>query len=60
VTEVHLFIHRLELPQTIRIHLIIKLAELEQRLLNGANEKTQLGSLLSAFQVTRDMVEETT
>jgi replication factor C subunit 3/5 len=58
VTEVHLFVHRLELPQDIRIHLLIKMAELEQRLLGGASEKIQLGSLVAAFQVTRDMVKE--
>ena len=60
VTEVHLYVHRLDLPQKIRIHLLIKLAELENRLLGGANEKIQLGSLVSAFQVTRDMVAKQT
>ncbi len=58
MTEVHLFVHRLELPQQIRIHLLIKLAELEHRLLGGASEKIQLGSLISAFQITRDMVKD--
>ena len=58
MTEVQLFIHRLELPQEIRIHLLIKLAELEQRLLGGASEKIQLSSLISAFQITRDMVKD--
>lgn len=53
-----MFIHRLELPQEIRIHLLIKLAELEQRLLGGASEKIQLSSLISAFQITRDMVKD--
>ena len=56
VTEVHLFVHRLDLPQKIRIHLLIKLAELENRLLNGASEKMQLGSLIGAFQITREMI----
>ncbi len=36
----------------------IKLAELEHRLLGGASEKIQLGSLISAFQITRDMVKD--
>ena len=58
VTEVHLFIHRLDLPQNIRLHLIVKLAELELRLLGGASEKIQLGSLVSAFQITREMVKD--
>ena len=58
VTEIHTYVHRLELPQEIRIHLLIKLAELEERLLKGTNEKNQLGSLVSAFQVTRDLVQK--
>ena len=58
VTEMHLFVHRLDLPQKIRIYLLVKLAELEQRLMKGTNEKIQLGSLISAFQITRDMVKE--
>ncbi|TRY62572.1 hypothetical protein TCAL_00479 [Tigriopus californicus] len=58
LSEVHLFVHRLELPQKIKIHLLIKMSDLENRLLNGASEKIQLGSLLSAFQVTREMIKE--
>lgn len=57
VSEVHTFIHKLELPGQVRIHLLIKLAELEERLMAGASEKIQLGSLLSAFQVTREMIK---
>lgn len=58
ITETHLFVHRLDLPQSIRIHLIIKLADIEQRLLGGDSEKIQLGALLAAFQVARDMVQK--
>ena len=58
VTETHLFVHRLDLPQQIRIHLIIKLADIEQRLLIGDSEKIQLGALVAAFQVARNMVKE--
>lgn len=58
LTEVHTYVHRLDLPQKVKIHLLVKMADLEQRLLNGANEKIQLGSLLAAFQVTRDMIKE--
>lgn len=57
LTEVHLYVMRLELPQKVKIHLLIKMSELEHRLHQGANEKIQLGSLLSAFQVTRDMIK---
>ena len=58
LTEVHLFVHRLDLPSKIKIHLLIKMADLEHRLIGGASEKIQLGSLLSAFQVTREMIAE--
>jgi len=57
ITEVHLYIHRIELPAEVRIHLLIKLSELEQRLMSGTNERIQLGSFLSAFQITRDMIQ---
>jgi len=57
LTEVHLYLHRLDLPAAVRVHLLIKLAELEARLMGGASEKVQLGSFLSAFQVTREMIK---
>jgi len=57
LTEVHLYVHKLELPAQVRIHLLIKMAELEARLMAGASEKIQLGSLLAAFQVTREMIK---
>lgn len=58
LTEVHVFVHRLDLPVKIKMHLLIKMSDLEHRLLNGASEKIQLGSLLAAFQVTREMVKD--
>jgi len=57
ITETHLFVHRLDVTQNIRIHLITKLAEIEERLIAGDSEKIQLGALVAAFQVTRDMVK---
>jgi len=57
LSEVHLYVHKLELPAQVRIHLLVKMAELEARLMGGASEKIQLGSLLAAFQVTREMVK---
>jgi len=58
ITETHLFVQRLDVTQNIRIHLIIKLAEIEERLIAGDSEKIQLGALVAAFQVTRDMVKK--
>lgn len=57
LTEVHTYVHRLDLPTNIRCHLLIKMADLENRLMAGASEKIQLGSLLAAFQVTREMIK---
>ena len=45
------------LRENIRMHLITKLAEIEERLIAGDSEKIQLGALVAAFQVTRDMVK---
>ena len=39
------------------MELTIKLAEIEERLLVGDSEKIQLGALIAAFQVARDMVK---
>ncbi len=58
VTEVHHFVHQLDIPPKIRIQLLIKLAALEERLLKGTSEKIQLGSMVSAFQITRDMLKD--
>ena len=57
LSEVHLYVHRLELPAQVKILLLIKLAELEARLMAGSSEKIQLGSFLAAFQVTREMIK---
>lgn len=57
LTEVHGYIHKLDLPAQVRIHLLVKLAELEARLMAGATEKIQLGAFLAAFQVTREMIK---
>ncbi len=58
LTEVHKLVHRLVLPQRVKIHLLVKMAETEQRLMGGASEKLQLGSLLAAFHQARVMVKE--
>ncbi|XP_071447170.1 replication factor C subunit 5-like isoform X1 [Hetaerina americana] len=50
LTEIHSYVHRIEFPAEIRIHLLIKMAEVEHRLSLGTSEKVQLSSLVSAFQ----------
>ncbi|XP_028852160.1 replication factor C subunit 5 isoform X2 [Denticeps clupeoides] len=56
LTEVHLLIHRVDFPPSIRIGLLIKLADIEYRLASGTNEKIQLSSMVAAFQAVRDLV----
>ncbi|XP_069726820.1 replication factor C subunit 5 isoform X1 [Phaenicophaeus curvirostris] len=45
-----------DFPPSIRIQLLIKMAEIEYRLAAGTSEKIQLSSLIAAFQVTRDLI----
>ncbi|XP_033828313.1 replication factor C subunit 5 [Periophthalmus magnuspinnatus] len=56
LTEVHLLIHRVDFPPSIRMDLLIKLADIEHRLASGTNEKIQLSSMVAAFQAVRDLV----
>ncbi|NXU35942.1 RFC5 factor, partial [Drymodes brunneopygia] len=55
LTECSLF-STVDFPPSIRIQLLIKLADIEYRLAAGTSEKIQLSSLIAAFQVTRDLV----
>ncbi|CAK9828545.1 Replication factor C subunit 5 [Anthophora retusa] len=55
LTELHLFVNKIDFPDTIIIDLIIKLAEIEKRLSIGCSEAVQLNSLVSAFQNARDI-----
>ncbi|KAJ7424842.1 Replication factor C subunit 5 [Willisornis vidua] len=48
--------YRIDFPPSIRIQLLIKMADIEYRLAAGTSEKIQLSSLIAAFQVTRDLV----
>ncbi|KAM9219250.1 LOW QUALITY PROTEIN: replication factor C subunit 5 [Leptosomus discolor] len=56
LTEIHLFVHRVDFPPSVRIQLLIKMADIEYRLAAGTSEKIQLSSLIAAFQVTRDLI----
>ncbi|XP_072048048.1 replication factor C subunit 5-like [Amphiura filiformis] len=56
LTEVHTYVHRIEFPLNVRIHLLDKMSEIEHRLAAGTSEKIQLSSLVSGFQIARDMV----
>ncbi|KAL3278809.1 hypothetical protein HHI36_016332 [Cryptolaemus montrouzieri] len=55
LTEVHKYVHRIELPFDVMIPLISKMADIEYRLASGTNENIQLTALISAFQAVRDI-----
>ncbi|CAF0952985.1 unnamed protein product [Adineta steineri] len=55
LTELHRYVHKIDFPREIRIHLLIKMADIENRLANGATEKLQLSALISAFQKARQV-----
>ncbi|XP_021364751.1 replication factor C subunit 5-like [Mizuhopecten yessoensis] len=54
--EVHLYVHRIDLPVHVKMHLLEKMADIEYRLASGTSEKIQLSSLIAAFQVARDLI----
>ncbi|XP_074015617.1 replication factor C subunit 5 isoform X1 [Numenius arquata] len=52
----HLLLSAVDFPPSVRIQLLIKMADIEYRLAAGTSEKIQLSSLIAAFQVTRDLI----
>uniref|UniRef100_A0A0K8RE31 Activator 1 subunit 5 n=1 Tax=Ixodes ricinus TaxID=34613 RepID=A0A0K8RE31_IXORI len=56
LTQIHLYVHRIEFPNEVKMYLIDKMAEIENRLAAGTSEKIQLSSLIAAFQTARQMV----
>ncbi|XP_065830400.1 replication factor C subunit 5-like [Oscarella lobularis] len=54
LTEVHAFVIKIDLPQSVIIYLLDKMAEVEHRLAANTDEKIQLSSLVAAFQVARN------
>ncbi|XP_003398662.1 replication factor C subunit 5 [Bombus terrestris] len=55
LTELHLFVNKIEFPDSVLIDLVIKLAEIEKRVSIGCSEAVQLNALVSAFQRARDI-----
>ncbi|XP_017477172.1 PREDICTED: replication factor C subunit 5-like [Rhagoletis zephyria] len=56
LTELHLFVMRLEIPPGVMNKLVIKMASIEERLAKGCTEAPQTTALISAFFICRDMV----
>ncbi|KRZ28477.1 Replication factor C subunit 5 [Trichinella pseudospiralis] len=56
--EVHLFVHKVEIPTLVRMYLIDRLAEIEESLTRGASDKLQLSALIATFHIARDIIEK--
>lgn len=56
LTEIHTYIHRIDFPVEVRIHLVERLSDIEVRLCSGASEKIQLSAVLAAFAQAKHMV----
>uniref|UniRef100_G3TS43 AAA+ ATPase domain-containing protein n=1 Tax=Loxodonta africana TaxID=9785 RepID=G3TS43_LOXAF len=52
----HLLVHRVDFPSSVRIHLLPKMADIEYRFSLGIIEKIHLSSLIAAFIVSRDLI----
>lgn len=58
LTEVHVYVHRIEFPSEVLVHLLIKMSDIERRLVSGTSEDIQLSSLIAAFQPAREISTE--
>lgn len=56
VTELSLLVLKLDLPDAVMTTLLDKLSNIEYRLSHGVSEKLQLGALVGAFVIARDMM----
>ena len=56
LTQVHLYVQRMELPGRVISQLIIKMASIEERLAQGCTEKIQTSALIAAFRIARNQV----
>ncbi|XP_012255893.1 replication factor C subunit 5 [Athalia rosae] len=55
LTELHLFVNRIEFPDNILINLVVKMADIERRVAAGCTEAVQLNALVAAFQCAREV-----
>ncbi|XP_026684922.1 replication factor C subunit 5 [Diaphorina citri] len=57
LTEISLLVHRLEIPESMLVDLVLKMSDIEYRLAAGTSEKIQLSALIAAFNSARDKLE---
>jgi replication factor C subunit 3/5 len=55
-TELSVLVTSTELPDAVTAYLLDKLSNVEYRLANGVSEKLQIGALVGAFTVARQML----
>ncbi|VDL98201.1 unnamed protein product [Schistocephalus solidus] len=53
ISELHLLLMRVKIPDNVRADILITLAEVEHRMSLGASEKLQLGAVVAAFASAR-------
>ncbi|VDD80260.1 unnamed protein product [Mesocestoides corti] len=58
LSELHLLIMRVKIPDAVKADLLVVLAEVEHRMSLGASEKLQLGALCGAFARAKHSLEE--
>lgn len=56
LTQVHLYVQRIELPPRVISQLVIKMGNIEERLAQGCTEKIQISALVAAFRMARNQV----
>uniref|UniRef100_A0A914V2L8 Activator 1 subunit 5 n=1 Tax=Plectus sambesii TaxID=2011161 RepID=A0A914V2L8_9BILA len=56
LTEVHHYVHRLDVSTAVHVLLIDRMADIEYRLASGASEKMQLGALVAVFVKARALI----
>ncbi|XP_071531009.1 replication factor C subunit 5 [Panulirus ornatus] len=56
LTELHRYIHRIDFPVEVRVHLVQQLSDVEVRLCAGASEKLQVSAVVAAFAQAKHMV----
>ncbi|KAK2581831.1 hypothetical protein KPH14_002297 [Odynerus spinipes] len=55
LTELHVFVNKIDFPDSILMNLVVKMAEIEKRVAVGCSEAVQLNALVAAFQGAREI-----
>jgi replication factor C subunit 3/5 len=58
ITQIHLFVHKINFPIDIKVTILEKMANVELQLASGGSERLQLAALVSAFEPARRYSED--